>query len=48
MRATITTTVEVAGLALVNVAVFLAAPLWAGLGAVGVTLVVVGAAEGRK
>lgn len=48
MRATLTTAAEVAGLSLLCVATFLAAPLWAGLGAVGVALLLVGVAEGRK
>lgn len=48
MRALLTTTAELAGLALLCVAVFLAAPVWAGLGSVGASLLLVGVAEGRK
>lgn len=48
MRAAVTTALELAGLALIDTAVFLAAPFWAALGALGVTILVVGVAEGRK
>lgn len=48
VRGVVTTSLEVVGLAVVCLAVFLAAPAWAGVLAVGLALLVIGAAEGRK